>query len=36
MRATDDPSMEQIVELMLAPPSREEVVEHADSHVYAG
>ena len=36
MRATDDPSVEQIVELMLAPPSREEVVEHAESHVYAG
>jgi predicted phosphodiesterase len=36
MRATDDPSVEQIVELMLTPPSRDEVIEHAESHVYAG
>jgi predicted phosphodiesterase len=36
MRATGDPSVEQIVELMLTPPSRDEVIEHAESHVYAG
>jgi predicted phosphodiesterase len=36
MRTTDDPSVEQIVELMLTPPSRDEVIEHAESHVYAG
>jgi predicted phosphodiesterase len=36
MRATDDPGVEQIVELMLAPPSRDEVIEHAEAHVYAG
>ncbi len=36
MRATDDPSVEQIVELMLHPPSRDDVIEHAESHVYAG
>ena len=36
MRATDDPSVEQIVELMLSPPSRDDVIQHAESHVYAG
>lgn len=36
MRATDDPGVEQIVALMLEPPSREDVIEHAEAHVYAG
>lgn len=36
MRATDDPSVEQIVELMVSPPTRDEVIEHAEAHVYAG
>jgi putative phosphoesterase len=36
MRATDDPGVEQIVELMLDPPSRDEVITHAEAHVYAG
>lgn len=36
MRTTDDPGVEQIVELMLDPPSRDEVITHAEAHVYAG
>jgi len=36
MRETDDPSVEQIVELMLEPPPREEVVEDAERRVFAG
>jgi putative phosphoesterase len=36
MRATDDPSVEQIVELMLSPPSRDEVIEDAERRVFAG
>jgi putative phosphoesterase len=36
MRATDDPSVETIVELMLSPPSREEVIEDAERRVFAG
>jgi predicted phosphodiesterase len=36
MRATDDPSVEAIVELMLEPPSREEVIEDAERRVFAG
>ena len=36
MRATDDPSVEQIVELMLHPPSREEVIADAERRVFAG
>jgi putative phosphoesterase len=35
MRETDDPRVEQIVELMLEPPSREEAIEHAESVVFA-
>jgi putative phosphoesterase len=35
MRATDDPRVEQIVELMLEPPSREEAIEHAEKVVFA-
>jgi putative phosphoesterase len=35
MRATDDPRAEQIVELMLQPPSREEAIEHAEKVVFA-
>jgi putative phosphoesterase len=36
MRSTDDPSVEQIVELMLHPPSREAVVADAERRVFAG
>jgi predicted phosphodiesterase len=36
MRATDDPSVETIVELMLTPPSRDEVIEDAEGRVFAG
>jgi predicted phosphodiesterase len=36
MRATDDPSVEQIVELMLTPPSPDEVIEDAELRVFAG
>jgi putative phosphoesterase len=35
MRATGDPSAEQIVEIMLKPPSREEAIEHAEKVVFA-
>jgi hypothetical protein len=34
MRATDDPRVETIVELMLQPPSREEAIEHAEEVVF--
>lgn len=36
MRATDDPSVEQIVELLLRPPSRDDVVADAEGRVFAG
>ena len=36
MRATDDPSVETIAELMLTPPSRDEVIEDAERRVFAG
>lgn len=36
MRAMDDPSVEAIVELMLQPPSREEVIADAEERVFAG
>jgi putative phosphoesterase len=36
MRATDDPRVEVVVEMMLRPPSREEVVEDAERLVFAG
>jgi predicted phosphodiesterase len=36
MRATDDPRVEVIVEMMLEPPSREEAVEHAERVVFSG
>jgi predicted phosphodiesterase len=36
MRATEDPSVEAIVELMLSPPSRDEVIEDAEERVFAG
>jgi len=36
MRTTDDPRVETVVELMLSPPSRDAVIEDAESHVYAG
>jgi len=35
MRATADPRVEQIVELMLQSPSREEAIEHAENVVFA-
>jgi predicted phosphodiesterase len=36
MRATDDPRAETVVELMLDPPSREEVIQDAELRVFAG
>ena len=35
MRASDDPSVDQIAEMMLKPPSREEAIEHAEKVVFA-
>ena len=36
MRATGDPRVEQIVEMMLEPPPRDEAIEHAESLVFSG
>jgi predicted phosphodiesterase len=36
MRATDDPRAETVIELMLDPPSREEVIADAEERVFAG
>jgi putative phosphoesterase len=36
MRATDDPRVEAVVELMLSPPSRDEVIADAEERVFAG
>jgi predicted phosphodiesterase len=36
MGETDDPRVEQIVELMLTPPSRDEAIAHAEEQVFAG
>ena len=36
MRATDDPRVEQIVELMLNPPPREDAIENAERLVFSG
>ena len=36
MRATDDPKVEEIAELMLTPPPRDEVIEFAETNVFAG
>jgi len=36
MRATDDPRVEAIVELMLSPTAREEVIEEVERLVFAG
>jgi predicted phosphodiesterase len=35
-RETDDPRVEQTVELMLAPPSRDEAIDHAEKLVFSG
>ena len=35
MRATDDPSVEAIAEVMLTPPSRDEAIEHAEKVVFS-
>jgi predicted phosphodiesterase len=35
MRATDDPSVKEIAEVMLQPPSRDEAIEHAEKVVFA-
>jgi hypothetical protein len=35
-RATDDPSVELMVEMLLTPPTREEVVEDAERREFAG
>jgi predicted phosphodiesterase len=36
MRATDDPRVEAVAELMLNPPSRDEVIEDAERRIFAG
>jgi putative phosphoesterase len=36
MRATDDPRVEAVVELMLSPPPRDEVIADAEERVFAG
>jgi putative phosphoesterase len=36
MRATDDPRVEQIVEMMLEPPPRDDAIEHAERLVFSG
>jgi predicted phosphodiesterase len=36
MRLTDDPSVEAIVEMMLSPPAREEVIAYGEEQVFAG
>jgi predicted phosphodiesterase len=36
MRATDDPRVETVVEMMLKAPSRDEVIEDAERRVFAG
>ena len=36
MRATDDPRVELIVELMRDPPSRDDVIADAERRVFAG
>lgn len=35
-RATDDPSVEQMVELLIAPPSRDELIQDAEAREFAG
>jgi putative phosphoesterase len=35
-RASRQPNVEQIVEMMLVPPERREVIDHAEKHVFAG
>lgn len=35
-RASDDPLAEQMVELLVSPPSREELIEHAESLEFSG
>ena len=36
MRATDDPRVEQIVEMMLEPPPRDDAIEHAERLQFSG
>ena len=36
MRATDDPRVEAVIELMLNAPSRDEVIEDAERRIFAG
>jgi putative phosphoesterase len=35
-RASGQPNVEQIVEMMLTPPERREVIDHAEKHIFAG
>ena len=35
-RASGDPLAEQMIEMLVAPPTREEVIEHAERLVYSG
>ena len=36
MRATNDPRVETIVELMLNPPPRDDVIADAERRIFAG
>jgi hypothetical protein len=36
MRATDDPRVDAVVELMVSPPPRDEVIADAEERVFAG
>jgi hypothetical protein len=35
-RASGQPNVEQIVEMMVTPPEPREVIDHAEKHVFAG
>jgi diadenosine tetraphosphatase ApaH/serine/threonine PP2A family protein phosphatase len=35
-RASGQPNVEQIVEMMLTPPEPREVIDHAEKHIFAG
>ena len=35
-RASGQPNVGQIVEMMLTPPEPREVIDHAEEHVFAG
>jgi hypothetical protein len=35
-RASVQPNVEQIAEMMLTPPEPREVIDHAEKHIFAG